>query len=506
MSNTQEQPTFKVSLGKHINSLRLSANLTQEELAEKSGLTRVTLADIEKGNANLSLDVLSRISCALGYKVTDLFSFGVEHQSAYIIQPTGGNLYEPLVKQLLSVPNGTLYIQVAYAKSSGVDLLTAALKKFKENGGHIRVMAGIDQKNTTAEALYKLMLLCDDLYVIHDRALAQTYHPKIYIVSSTSQAWVAVGSNNLTRGGLCTNYEACHTQRLNLTDAFDTKAYKSLIDVFSSYQASGLVMHIIEPDDIRELLRNRLIVTEQQSRQNTGHIGNFTSQTSFGHCDIDKIPTITEKVHIPSDLFSSPSSDKNVSPGNHSETDTKPAKSLNDSEITAESLSSLEVSSDIEETYWFEMRASTGGSRNILDLSSSAKLQSGTHPNVQKGQIPGTVTFFGINPLSHNTEKNITVVYNGIAYYPSTIKYAPNNASWRIQLKGDAETGKDSLSQFGRTDFAHHILIFHRITSDHYVLETMDESELEALKVKSEFWATNGNSKASKAFGKVKRS
>ena len=88
--------------------------------------------------------------------------------------------------------------------------------------------------------------------------------------------------------------------------------------------------------------------------------------------------------------------------------------------------------------------------------------------------------------------------------YPSTIKFAPNNASWRIQLKGDAETGDESLSQYGKTDFAYHILVFHRVTSDHYILETMAESELDALKANSEFWATNGINKSSKAFGKIR--
>lgn len=66
------------------------------------------------------------------------------------------------------------------------------------------------------------------------------------------------------------------------------------------------------------------------------------------------------------------------------------------------------------------------------------------------------------------------------------------------------ETGNESLSQFGKTDFAYHILVFHRVTSDHYILETMAESELDALKVNSEFWATNGINKSSKAFGKIR--
>lgn len=504
MPNKQEYSALKSALGKQIYQLRVAAKLTQEDLAAKSGLTRVTIADIEKGTANPSLEGLTRIAGALEHKVSDFFSFSVSHQSAYIMQPTGGNLYEPLVEQLTSVANGTLNIQVAYVKSSGVDLLTAALKIFRKNGGRVRVLAGIDQKNTTAEALYKLMYLCDDLYVVHDSAFAQTYHPKVYIISTAEQAWVAIGSNNLTRGGLCTNYESCHTQILDLTNAFDLAAYQDLTAALPLYQASNLVMRVTALDNIRELLNSRLIVTEQQSRQNASRRSDFGSHTNFGHHAIFNVPAVSEKIPIPANLFSSEPSGKNSGEGECVEAGLETIKSLNDSEVTAASFLSLEISSDVQETYWFEMRASTGGSRNILDLSSSAKLQGGTYPGAQNGQVPGSVAFFGLDPLARDVEKDITVVYNGIAYYPSTIKFAPNNASWRIQLKGNAEIGDGSLSQFGRTDFANHILIFHRLTSDHYILETMAESELDVLKATSEFWATNGNSKTSKAFGKVK--
>ena len=502
--NIADHSVFKDALGKRIQLLRTAANFTQEALATNSGLTRTTIADIEKGTANPSLDGLSRIADALGLKITDLFSSGVAHQSAYIMQPTGGNLFAPLVEQLTSVQNGELNIQVAYAKSSGVDLLTAALQTFHRAGGHIRVLAGIDQKNTTAEALYKLMHLCDELYVVHDSAFAQTYHPKIFVVRNTEQAWVAVGSNNLTRGGLCTNYETCHTQILNMTDTLDRRAYDSLTEAFTIYQESALVRQIATVEDIHELLRNSLIVTEQQSRQNSTRRSSFSSSAHFGHRAVTNVPSVYEKVPVPANLFTSAPFRTETGRNEGTTSSQQSVPSLRESEITAESFLSLEASSDVQATYWFEMRASTGGSRNILDLSSSAKLQRGTHPSTENGFIPGSVAFFGLDPQARDVEKDITIIYNGIAYYPSTVKFAPNNASWRIQLKGDAETGNESLSQFGRTDFANHILVFHRVTPDHYILETMAESELDTLKANSEFWATNGSSKSSKAFGKVK--
>lgn len=332
-SNTNDYSVFKDALGKRIQLLRTSANLTQEALATNSGLTRTTIVDIEKGATNPTLEGLARIASALGLKVTDLFSSGVAHQSTYIMQPTGGNLYIPLVEQLTTVQNGELNIQVAYAKSSGVNLLTAAFQTFRSAGGYLRVLAGIDQKNTTAEALYKLTQLCDELYVVHDSAFAQTYHPKIFIVQNADQAWVAVGSNNLTRGGLCTNYETCHTQFLNLTDTLDRRSYESLTEAFTLYQESNLVKRISSVEDIQELLRNGLIVTEQQSRQNSTKRSSFSANAHFGHRAVSNLPTASSKIPIPANLFASAPSNSRAD-RNESTATPQPTAPLNDSEVT----------------------------------------------------------------------------------------------------------------------------------------------------------------------------
>ena len=123
-SNTNDYSVFKDTLGKRIQLLRTSANLTQEALATNSGLTRTTIVDIEKGTTNPTLEGLARIASALGLKVPDLFSSGVAHQSTYIMQPTSGNLYTPLVEQLTTVKNGELNIALACPVMAMVGLLT----------------------------------------------------------------------------------------------------------------------------------------------------------------------------------------------------------------------------------------------------------------------------------------------------------------------------------------------------------------------------------------------
>ena len=53
-------------------SRRLLANLTQEELAVTAAVGRSHLAEIETGEQNVSLDVLSRLADALGCPLTSL--------------------------------------------------------------------------------------------------------------------------------------------------------------------------------------------------------------------------------------------------------------------------------------------------------------------------------------------------------------------------------------------------------------------------------------------------
>ena len=114
----------------------------------------------------------------------------------------------------------------------------------------------------------------------------------------------------------------------------------------------------------------------------------------------------------------------------------------------------------------------------------------------------GGVKFFEIDPEDTTREKDVTINYLGKDYFPSTIKFAPNNGSWRIQLKGKPTDGTDELSKFGnRGDFVFKILVFEKITPDYYVLSLLDNSELDNIKSLSRVWGKNGSGAASKAYG-----
>ncbi len=66
---------FLKNFGNRIKSLRESIFLSQEDLAEKLGVHRNTLARIENGNNFVSAETLEKLAKALGVEPTELFIF-----------------------------------------------------------------------------------------------------------------------------------------------------------------------------------------------------------------------------------------------------------------------------------------------------------------------------------------------------------------------------------------------------------------------------------------------
>ena len=158
------------------------------------------------------------------------------------------------------------------------------------------------------------------------------------------------------------------------------------------------------------------------------------------------------------------------------------------------------------ELIWFETRRLTGGSRNILDLSKLGSIISGSgigtryetdNPNI----ILGGIAFFDIQPEDTTVIKEIIVNYNGVDYSTCTIKFAANNGSWRIQLKGESpgEIKIHSINEIGW--LVSKILIFEKIRTDYYSLSVLESENLPTCRAASYVVAHNGSRHDSKEFG-----
>jgi len=65
-------PKHRRALGEAIRVHRKQAKLTQEAIAEKTGLSVVFISLLENGHRTVSVDALLRIAKALGIRLRDL--------------------------------------------------------------------------------------------------------------------------------------------------------------------------------------------------------------------------------------------------------------------------------------------------------------------------------------------------------------------------------------------------------------------------------------------------
>ncbi len=68
MSNVLEK------IGKHIKDLRVEKNLSQQALAELAGMSYKYLGEIERGQVNLSVEILIKIAQSLQVNAGDLLN------------------------------------------------------------------------------------------------------------------------------------------------------------------------------------------------------------------------------------------------------------------------------------------------------------------------------------------------------------------------------------------------------------------------------------------------
>ena len=104
---------------------------------------------------------------------------------------------------------------VAFLKYSGVKVIEQSLNDCLKNNGNIEIIAGLDFKTTDPQAMSYFIQLQKQVsnlkfYRYGDKSENNTriiFHPKIYLFERGRETTGIVGSTNLTRGGLLTNFE-----------------------------------------------------------------------------------------------------------------------------------------------------------------------------------------------------------------------------------------------------------------------------------------------------------
>jgi hypothetical protein len=402
-----------------------------------------------------------------------------------INQPFDGQLGDMLIEKLREDYN-RLTIVVAFARNSGVLRLKPELERFRANGGSVHLFVGVDMEGTTYEALLNLLPLCDTLHIVHSENPATTFHSKIFILENNNEIWSAIGSNNLTAGGLWTNFESFHSQTLEFgTPECDAvyRPFSALIAMYSDadYECTFRIENI---EDINDLDREGYVVREGQHRirQNEERARRITpgGRRLFGISQRAPLPRVPEddstEIVIP------------IGP-----------------ETTVNALYMIDEHVN-NERIWFETRRMTGGSRNILDLSMLGTLIQGSgagsrYETDDARYVLGGVSFFDVRPGS-TTSKSITINYNGIDYSPCQIEFTPNNGSWRIHINGRSTVDGSAIhNAAGRGWLTRKILIFEKICTDYYTLSALEADDISTCRLASHFVARNGTASGSKEFG-----
>lgn len=397
-----------------------------------------------------------------------------------INQPFNGQLGDILIDEI-SPRYKIMTIIVAFAKNSGVLRIKPKIEEFRKSGGIVRAYIGVDLNGTSIEALQNLMQICDAVHVIHSENPASTFHTKIFALENDNEIWMSVGSHNLTAGGLWTNFESSIHNKFNkstLPLPQEVAVLNELIEKYddSTYPCSK---ELISENDLQELKENGYIATELKlrlsySKERTNN--NTTERKIFGKQPITGLPRLDSN------------SAKQVN--------TKPTVSatytINDS--------------DHSERIWFETRSMTGGSRNILDLSKLGRVINGSalhsrYATSDENFMLGGVAFFDVDPEATATQKDITINYNGLDYFPCAIKFAENNGSWRIQIKGDNSQNVSIQQVNGSGWMMNKIVTFEKIRSDYYSFSVLETSERVNFEKESYVIAKNGSRKDSKVYG-----
>lgn len=65
--------SIQIRYGQAVRCARLNKNISQEELADRSGLHRTYISDVELGKRNVSLQSIEKIALALDMDISQIF-------------------------------------------------------------------------------------------------------------------------------------------------------------------------------------------------------------------------------------------------------------------------------------------------------------------------------------------------------------------------------------------------------------------------------------------------
>lgn len=92
-----------VALGKRIQAIREKAGLTQEQLEEKTGVNTKYISAIERGQKNITVKTLEKITKGLNIELYELFLVSEEVGSEKVVKKAIDTLIEEADRKTLTL-------------------------------------------------------------------------------------------------------------------------------------------------------------------------------------------------------------------------------------------------------------------------------------------------------------------------------------------------------------------------------------------------------------------
>lgn len=155
----------------------------------------------------------------------------------------------------------------AFANAQAIQRISPNILESKTRGANINIIVGFDVKSTSAEALKRIDSLGVNSTLVHNARGGHTFHPKIYLFEATGKrAEVFIGSNNLTDGGLYTNYEA--STRTTFEFPANNKEYAQFFSSLEAYlKPTGNTAQILTRELIDILVARGEVPSEAEIRK-----------------------------------------------------------------------------------------------------------------------------------------------------------------------------------------------------------------------------------------------
>lgn len=218
-----------------------------------------------------------------------------------LAQPYDGKqLGAELLTALNRAPQPTLVTIVsAFVGHQPLRRIKKRIYELHNAGTQVRFVVGVDMGGTSQEVLRELATWPVEVFIYKNRRSRVTFHPKLYFIEAADRADLFVGSNNLTDGGLYTNYEgAVHVEYGLPQDKTLLDNAKQELNRFLS--PTMPIARKLDAVYLAKLLVHPAIPSEEEARKRKAAAGkavaDIATPTLFGTEDLLGAPALPKEV------------------------------------------------------------------------------------------------------------------------------------------------------------------------------------------------------------------